>query len=120
MYDGHWPTPLLHDFTTNHTSQQIQRFCIGAKALRMLLNIYFRSNATSQYFSFLDFQLHSNLPVHLYEKIDPQPTSNGEKSIYVNEMGQYVNVNIPSDLQKPDNPYNVPDELNPYIIPNVE
>ena len=77
----------------------------------MLFNTYFRPNATSQYFLFLDFRLHSNLPVHLYEKIDPQPPSNGEKSIYVN---------IPSDLQKPDNTYNVADEPNPYMIPNVE
>ena len=62
------------------------------------------------------------MPVHLYEKIDPQSTSNGGKSIYVNKMGQYVNLNNPADLQKPDSPYIVPDEANSYMIlvPNVE
>ena len=62
---------------------------------------------------------HLDPQVHLYEKINPETPVNADK-IYLNEMGEYVNVKTEPNSKKPDdNPYVVLNGANPYLAPNV-
>ena len=76
----------------------------------------------SQLLAFFIDLIISNLldpQVPLYEKINPETPVNADK-IYLNEMGEYVNVKTEPNSKKPDdNAYVVPNGANPYVAPNV-
>ena len=71
-------------------------------------------------FADLAINPHLDEKVPLYEKINPETPASAGNKIYVNEMGEYVNVKTEASSKKPEeNLYIESNEANPYLIPDV-